>query len=335
MTAPVFASKKHGLVAVLVLALIWSGFFLFRKTTLLQEPLNSLSSSISSSLPPAFKPSSSSNPSPRPLILYAYKESENARANLEFFLHQGLHAAADFIFILNGETDAAALIPTEQHANIRVVQRANTCFDLGAFGEVLREGDLWRQYSRFITLNASIRGPFLPTWSDQCWSDAYLDRITERVKLVGMTVNCWPRPHLQSMIWTTDAVGMAILLDPPANASEPDMWGGADDTVAFGGCYAEFQRAIHAEIGATPAIRGMGYEVSAMMAAFQGEEYIDECAEHPHDVLYDGRYFGTNIHPYETIFIKANRNIDPAALELLTGVHKRPKYEGRSWDLCK
>ena len=113
--------------------------------------------------------------------MYAYKESENARRNLIFFLHQGLHGAADFIFILNGETDAADWIPALD--NVRVVRRPNLCFDLGAFGEVLRDGDLWRRYRRFITLNASIRGPFVPTWSDKCWSDAYLERVTEDVKV--------------------------------------------------------------------------------------------------------------------------------------------------------
>ena len=67
--------------------------------------------------------------------------------------------------------------------NVRVVRRPNVCFDLGAFGEVLRDGDLWRRYRRFITLNASIRGPFVPSWSDKCWSDAYLDRVTDDVKV--------------------------------------------------------------------------------------------------------------------------------------------------------
>lgn len=121
--------------------------------------------------------------SERPLILYAYKESDNARQNLEFFIHQGLHGAADFIFILNGETDAAEWIP--EAANIRIVQRPNICFDLGAYGEVLREGDLWKRYKRFITMNASIRGPFIPAWSQHCWSDAFLDRLSDDVKVTS------------------------------------------------------------------------------------------------------------------------------------------------------
>ncbi|KAF5962320.1 hypothetical protein FBULB1_14295 [Fusarium bulbicola] len=99
----------------------------------------------------------------RPLILYAYAESDAARANLEYFVVVGLHSAADFIFIFNGETDADSLIPDAP--NIRIVHRNNTCFDLGAHGEVLREDGLWTHYRRFITMNASICGPFLPYWA--------------------------------------------------------------------------------------------------------------------------------------------------------------------------
>ncbi len=35
---------------------------------------------------------------------------------------------------------------------VRVVKRQNTCFDLGAYGEVLREGGLYTKYRRFIML---------------------------------------------------------------------------------------------------------------------------------------------------------------------------------------
>ncbi|KAI1379563.1 hypothetical protein F4677DRAFT_409685 [Hypoxylon crocopeplum] len=312
-------SKRNAVIALLSLTVVWSIAAIFRQSSTFHQPLDLTYS------PPVRKPDP-------PLILYAYKESENARENIKFFLDQGLHGSADFIFILNGETDIADLIPREN--NIRVIQRPNSCFDLGAFGEVLRKGALWKKYKRFITMNASIRGPFLPYYSKRCWSDAYLERVTEDVKLVGMTVNCGPRPHVQSMIWATDDVGMELLLYPPANASKPDIYGTARDTVAFGGCYKEFHQAIHAEIGATGVIRNAGYKVSAMMSAFQGEQYLDKCREHPKDLLFDGRYFGTNIHPYETIFFKANRGIDPVTLELLTQLHSSTD-QGRSWELCR
>lgn len=123
--------------------------------------------------------------SKRPLILYAYADSEEGTSlkNLEFFIRHGLHAAADFIFILNGETSVASLIPNED--NIKIVERPNDCYDLGAYAEILTNGDLYKGYKKFIMLNASLRGPFMPYWSNACWSDMYLSKLTDEVKVLS------------------------------------------------------------------------------------------------------------------------------------------------------
>ncbi|KAF6839779.1 hypothetical protein CPLU01_01651 [Colletotrichum plurivorum] len=274
---------------------------------------SSSSSKSSSQKKPAPSP-----PEDRPLILYAFAESAPALENLEFFVKQGLHDEADFVFILNGEMNASSVIPDKK--NIKIVKRPNTCFDLGAYGEVLRENNLYKKYKRFITMNASIRGPFLPHWATSCWSDLYLGRITDKVKLVGMTGNCWPRFHVQSMIWATDAVGIDMLLNPPPGSSEVDQFGGEEDLVGLAGCYDGWNPAVHAEIGATGIFLKQGYKVDLMMSAFhKSENYIEECDPSQNgDVLWNGKYFGTNVHPFETLFIKANRDIDPTLIGHLT-----------------
>ncbi|RYP21193.1 hypothetical protein DL765_002332 [Monosporascus sp. GIB2] len=273
----------------------------------------------------------------RPLILYAYSETENARENLRYFVANGLHGAADFVFVLNGPTDAAPTLIPRGRPNVRVVSWPNTCYDLGSHGEVLRKDGLWKGYDRFILLNASVRGPFVPYWSGACWSDVYLDRVTEKAKLVGMTVNCRPQMHVQSMVWATDSAGMELLLYPRRDESEGD--GGR--LVALQGCYDEKDVAIGAEVGATAAIRGAGYEVDAMMAAFHGgSSGWDYCESEAGigasagDVLFDGAYFGTNVHPYETVFFKANRGIDPRTLDLLSAWHQSGHMGNGSWEAC-
>ncbi|KAH8202880.1 hypothetical protein TruAng_002933 [Truncatella angustata] len=247
------------------------------------------------------KPAGSQHPeasiqADRPLITYAYSESASARDNLKYFISQGLHGAADFIFILNGETDAATLIP--EKSNIQIISRPNQCFDLGAHGEVLRKDSLWKKYKRFIALNASIRGPFIPYWARSCWSDVFLGRVTDEVKipdvqLVGMTANCLPQYHVQSMIWATDAVGLELLLYPPPGSSTPDKYGGATDMVAMEGCYKDMHKAIHGEIGATGLIQKAGYKVDAMMAAFhKSKNYQEDCEKEPReDILWNGQSY--------------------------------------------
>ncbi|KAJ0162261.1 hypothetical protein CTA2_4844 [Colletotrichum tanaceti] len=278
-------------------------------------------------------PSSSKPHADRPLILYAFAESDTARENLKFFVNQGLHDAADFIFILNGETNSSRLIPDRK--NIKVISRNNTCFDLGAHGEVLRKDDLYKKYQRFITMNASIRGPFLPHWAQSCWSDMYLRRITDEVKLVGMTANCWPRFHIQSMIWATDRVGIDLLLNPPSSSLQSDLFGTENDPVGMSGCYNDYDHAVHAEVGSTAAFLKLGYKVDVMMEVFQkSKNYIEECdSSADGDFLYQGRYFGSNIHPYETIFIKTNRDIDPTLIQHLTTWQQASGFN--SYAACK
>lgn len=124
----------------------------------------------------------------RPLVTYAYAESDFGRVNLKFFVMHALHDAADFIFILNGETDVAETILPIGRPNVQIIKRDNTCFDLGAHAEVLSKEEngaraLKDRYKRFILMNASIRGPFVPHWSKECWTEAYLGRLNEKVKV--------------------------------------------------------------------------------------------------------------------------------------------------------
>ncbi|KAH8901746.1 hypothetical protein GQ53DRAFT_674961 [Thozetella sp. PMI_491] len=277
-------------------------------------------------IPPSLLPSHD-----RPLVLYVYAQSETSRENLEFFVKLGLHQHADFIFVFNGESDAIDLIP--QLPNVRTVQRENTCYDLGTYGQILQQDNLWKKYSRFITINASVRGPFLPAYATSCWTDYFLNKVTDKVKLVGTTFSCGPRPHAQSMVWATDSVGMAILLDRKLalEQSVDDFWATAENPVGLSGCYENRSVAVHAEIGTTRLIRSQGYEIDVMMTAFQAEPDIETyCEVHngTGDVMYNGSYFGANLHPYEAIFAKTNRGIDEVLMRVLTQWHLQAAEKG-------
>ncbi|KFY08232.1 hypothetical protein V492_06413, partial [Pseudogymnoascus sp. VKM F-4246] len=233
----------------------------------------------------------------RPLITYAYYESEFARANLKFFVNHALHDAADFIFILNGDTDADStiifaepdtpedlrdILPKRDKKNIFVKKRPNTCFDLGAHNEVLNSvlgGEGWigkdgpikepkgmvsagdnmllrNKYKRYILMNASIRGPFVPRWSTQCWSDSYLNRLTDKIKLVGMSYNCHNgEGHIQSMIWATDHTGLQHILTK----------------AGIGECFDAMAGAMLAEVRTTQVLRDLGYEVDTFMSVYHSE----------------------------------------------------------------
>ncbi|EKD13546.1 hypothetical protein MBM_08264 [Drepanopeziza brunnea f. sp. 'multigermtubi' MB_m1] len=262
-----------------------------------------------------------------PLVTYAYAETPYGRRNLEFFVKHGLHAAADFIFILNGDTDADETIIPKGLSNVKIIKRENTCFDLGAHWEVLTKvpGDgsgakaLKDTYHKFILMNASIRGPFVPHWSKECWTDAYLSKLSDKVKLVGSTINCMGggSQHIQSMIYATDRIGLDIILLPEG----------------IGECFPSLQSAMNAEIRTTPLVKSKGYHIDVMLANFQSEpDYAYENCTVNGEFLYDGAYYGFSVHPFETIFIKTNRGISPKLIDQHTEWVDASGYS--SYDVC-
>ncbi|RYE12937.1 MAG: hypothetical protein EOP34_09845 [Rickettsiales bacterium] len=274
----------------------------------------------------------------RPLIIFTYFETPSARKNAVYFIRHGLHGSADFIFIFNGETDLYEILP-QNASNIKIIRRNNTCFDLGSVGEVLRSNnyELVNKYKRFIILNASIRGPFIPTWSAGCWSDLFLNKITNEVKLVGMTHNCYPIRHVQSMIFATDRIGIEILLaGNTTNFTTYQNRSGEeynkDFMVGLSQCFPTKNRAIIGEISLTHLIKRSAYNYTVMMTAASAiPNYFNNCTHI--DVNWNGNYFGYNIHPFETVFTKANRDLDPQMLETLTDWYDSGGYS--SWEACK
>lgn len=68
-----------------------------------------------------------------------------------------------------------------------------------------------------------------------------------------------------------------------------------------------------------------------MTAFHMSEHYQEECREYK-DALYENSYFGTNLHPYDTVFAKANRGTNALVLERLTEWMGGRKYS--SYDYC-
>jgi hypothetical protein len=165
------------------------------------------------------------------------------------------------------------------------------------------------------------------------------------MQLVGMTANCWPTFHIQSMIWATDITGLEILLFPPPAAAaqlstEPLVLPSAsfDKLIpapfpGINSCFHTWGSAVAAEVGSSALIQAAGYKLDAMMTAYHGnDKYQEECdASKNGDVLFDKKYFGTNVHPFETVFIKTNRDIDPVGVQRLSEWTKGRKYSSYAY----
>lgn len=120
------------------------------------------------------------------------------------------------------------------------------------------------------------------------------------------------------MIWATDLTGLNIILEPEG----------------IGECFDSLQSAMGGETRTTPHLRSKGYEVDVMLSIFQTQrdyKYID--CENPQDFLFQGAYFGFNVHPFETLFVKSNRGIEDSMLEKLSSWQDMSGYS--SYDVCR
>jgi hypothetical protein len=155
------------------------------------------------------------------------------------------------------------------------------------------------------------------------------------MKLVGMTANCWPSLHVQSMIWATDRTGIELLLSPPedvvsfltenptydpltkteGDVALPPHYTGIND------CFHTWGDAVSAEIGSSALIKAAGYQLDVMMSAYHSTvdyETICEKTVDKADPLQDSSYFGINVHPFDPVFIKTNRDVDTLVVDRLT-----------------
>ena len=313
------------------------------------------------------------------LILYAYAPATWALPNLNFFLKHGLHGSATFVFVINGalvpSDDAETSYPVfknstdsgiqdvlrvlepfaEKYSNVQIWKRPNTCYDLGAYAEVLKSNSsaLVRAHEKFILINASLRGPFVPFWSQECWSDAYLRLLdataadsnatdADPVKLVGMTINCVgirPR-HIQSMILATDQVGMNILLGETGNTTDisaSNTTSSSYTKIGIDACPTSMDEAINIEVSLTSLIQSHNYTVRAMMAEYWSQkDYELDCTNGDINAA-KGAYEGGDLGVFETLFIKTRWAVEADQTERLTQWYDGAVDSGMSrgaWDKC-
>lgn len=174
------------------------------------------------------------------------------------------------------------------------------------------------------------------------------------------------------MLWATDRIGMEILLVPNnthTNALKkelskrpcPGCWVPPMERPGISACPNTYWEAVALEIYATPLIRTMGYKVTAMMNAYWARApygtnhelskvhveyepgsdsdgpdferfYALDCKD-THDMMHPDAYYGLTMHPFETMFVKTKRNIDPLMIETLTKWADGRGYS--SYDYCR
>ena len=139
------------------------------------------------------------------LIIYTFYElNEYVKyvLNNAFFYHKNYK----FVIVINNPT-----LKIDVPIYVDVVNRDNVNFDFGAYSYYLNHNK-YDIYDQFLFFNASLIGPFVPNGYTKPWTDIFLDKLTNDVKLVGISINIQISIHVQSMLFCFSLETLKLLI---------------------------------------------------------------------------------------------------------------------------
>ena len=265
-------------------------------------------------------------------IIYAYYETSSAIYNLEFYIKTALTNDSNYlyIFVINGEK-CSIDIPVQ--SNIVILKRNNIGFDFGAHAHAIRYllnkctttnkiEDLSIKY--FIFMNCGVIGPFLPVYypKNLHWSNIFIDRLNDQIKLVGTTIVCLPAhdkggygPKIEGFCFCSDKIGLSLLVK---------------NGTVFTDHASKIDAIINGEFQLTKVILDNGYNIDCLLYKYQNIDWRDSNNYNLNNYKYpsrSGSYDDISIHPFEVVFHKWYWNYDSTNTVLFNYVDKYKKWK--------
>jgi hypothetical protein len=155
-----------------------------------------------------------------------YGQSNNLKYHLNtaYFLKYGVQCETqDTLIVLTNETLPLyqdQIDDLDSHCNLHyqhrvlVATRNPSCYDLESVRLAVYDGVVnITKYSYFIFINCGVTGP-AKELADIPWTKLFLDKLKGRVKMTGLTHNCfYPRSHIQSMMFALDQEALRIVMN--------------------------------------------------------------------------------------------------------------------------
>ena len=99
---------------------------------------------------------------------------------------------------------------------VKTLFRDNIGYDFGGWSDALLTNSLYENYEKFIFVNSSVIGPFIPAYRKDKWTDIFINGLENNVKLFGSTINTCKDPlnkaHVQSYIFSMDKTTLQYLI---------------------------------------------------------------------------------------------------------------------------
>lgn len=248
-------------------------------------------------------------------VIYHYFEKDKTyRENFIFFLARAWRSDLEFFIVISGKHSVD--LPVRD--NIQYVYTQNLGQDFGSYAAVTESGAL-DNFDRLIFINCSVRGPFLPHYSTDCWTHPFLSLLEGDVHLCGSTINILhdtrpfhllyrqrhpddPEPfsHVQSSAHAMTAKCFALLRTQNLYAAATE--------------FDKERAVVDCEIAMSQLVRGNGWNIACLLPPYNALDYraphgdINPATTTGHPQT-KGAYFGLTAHPLELVFIKTGWNL--------------------------
>ncbi len=237
------------------------------------------------------------------LITYTYYKSPSADYNLKFFHDFGIsyQKNIDFILVINGYDCSIKL---KELPNLFIIKRQNLGYDFGGHSAALNyiESNN-KKYDYYFFMNSGVIGPILPHYLEENnfkhWTEYFIPKINDKVKLVGTTIVCMKEkdlklygPRVEGFFFLTDQIGLNLL---------------KEDGNIFKNHQTKFGAVINGEYGLGRCILKNGYNMDCMLNLYQNINWRDKENWHKNEYKHPSRhnsFYGKSINPYEVIFHK-------------------------------
>lgn len=252
------------------------------------------------------------------LVVYHYYEKDQSYIdNFSHFMRFGYDQNLDYLIIIAGECS----VDLPSMDNIQYLLAANKNFDYGGYCAAIRALDLWQQYDFYLFINSSVRGPFLPAYCSQSWTNLFLDQLSDEIGIVGSAISMTPSghsisrlyhgrygnlernnhllAHVQTTCYALSRKVLGQLIQLGFYDENKDL--NKDEAVR------------DYEIRLSQLILDMGLNLRCMLPEYNQADYRKAHADlnpmsREGDSGFELSYFGRSAHPYESIFIKTSRN---------------------------
>ena len=247
---------------------------------------------------------------PKTLILYVFHSLSDyrTRPNIINFTNKHLFDLPDFKFVIICNSLDLDLSELNIPSYVKLIRRENKGFDFAGWSHGLLDDNLYEDFDYFLFINSSVAGPFIPPYYTEPWPTIFTKGINDYVKLYGSMINCDDQyggnrhiknSHVQSYVFSTDRIGLSILF--------------ISEILSITKLETDFmQLIINRELRMSREILNSGFNIGCLLKHYDGIDFHNPPDDFiPHgDQMFEQAYTRLGLHPYETVFIKTNRDIN-------------------------